>query len=669
MARNSSASGPRQCFWILRDTGTADHWYRNSRGTHKADWSLIQPRLGFYQEVHFLVLLDCCFGAQAARTVRKRMVPHNVELVAACAMGVKTTCPGPRSFTSILIDELRSLFNESRLARISDVVNGLASRFDSPRESPVRYCGPSIPRGTVYLEQIPAKLGNQTKRERAFITLKIALCDDLSDSLEEEMIRWLRNLAPRKVTKLTVEEVIVSTEKAHHYIFDADRGSSSTSFQQLSLAGKDEIMRAWHGLSTQLTTIGTQLKRSSAFVNQSTSPAVDVQIEQADPVPSLQDLENGVIDLHRSIERHVMALSDLYKDEKSLLAAVEDRVLQDMGFLPLLQLRLKVRFPQNLDLLEQPRDAVKCNSTPLSRFSTIFEATMSEFDSVLIEYKSYKSANSALASISTQVLNESAKHLSAILHTETTTKFCNLRCDGWFHEVDNQRFGLIFRQPDERHGIISLRDIILTADRLQRPTLEQRYFVARRVGDALLQWHTADWVHQGVASHNIIFFRENDSIDYSTPYLCGFEYSRHIGTPSTPKKIIDFEMNVYRHPSRQGIRSKFHTKRHDIYSYGVLLLEIGVWDLAMHCFEEKERDDRTRTITPLIMQRILVNNARIRLKHYMGTAYQDAACKCLTLDLGVESDNDIDSQLGFAFEDRVLKRIPFRDIADESHLT
>ena len=585
------------------------------------------------------------------------MIPHNVELVAACAMGVKTIRPGPRSFTTILIDELKTLLRMSKKANIQDVVNRLVSRYAGCRETPVRFSGLK-PRGTICLEPLIAdSLSIQSKQEKALMTLKVSLRDTLDDSTMGAMIDWLSVLAPRQVSKLTVEDVIVSTGYIHDYIFHNDGASSSTSFQQLSKPGKDEIWAAWDKLKAQIAVIGAQLKRASSSSNQFQSVEQSPH-EEAGHLNSLQNVESKLLSLQRLIERHVMALPKLCENKDALLTAIEEMSSRDLGFLPVLELRLKARFTSELDPSMKANHVVKSVSTQPDLFATLVKEELDGLGSVLVEYKTYGEKDAAADNVAES--EQRMRHLSSLLQNTNSTQFRTLRCTKWFHEKVNNRFGLIFQIPVAQGSFISLRDVIEISDRSKRPTLGQRFSIARMIGNALLRWHTADWVHQGIASHNIIFFTQNGSIDYRNPYLCGFEYARPSGGPSTSRRVQDFELNVYRHPDRQGIPNKYHTKKHDIYSFGVLLLEIGIWALAKRCFGNVN----VASLPPVEMKEHLITNSKLRLGHYVGGAYQKAADRCLNLDLDVVCDDAVQSQLAMKFEDLVLKAIPSGDAID-----
>ena len=58
---------------------------------------------------HVLIILDCCFAANAARDTAEG---SSKEILAACGRGTPTLGVGERSFTQALIDELRAFGDE-----------------------------------------------------------------------------------------------------------------------------------------------------------------------------------------------------------------------------------------------------------------------------------------------------------------------------------------------------------------------------------------------------------------------------------------------------------------------------------------------------------------------------------------------------------------------------
>ena len=115
----------------------------------------------------------------------------------------------------------------------------------------------------------------------------------------------------------------------------------------------------------------------------------------------------------------------------------------------------------------------------------------------------------------------------------------------------------------------------------------------------------------------------------------------------------DIAFNVYRHPSRQGAIRKGHTKLHDIYSLGVVLLEIGLWQCASDIVDRRRKE----MITPSSMLQRLQGACLERLAHYAGASYQSAASVCLTSKFGVDLDDQNQSRLASSFQKRVVDEL------------
>lgn len=89
----------------LSSISAIDELYRNNLATTPSlDWFNIQPML-LTAKPHVLMILDCCFAANAARDTTEG---SSKELLAACGRENVTLGVGMRSFTSVLIEELQS---------------------------------------------------------------------------------------------------------------------------------------------------------------------------------------------------------------------------------------------------------------------------------------------------------------------------------------------------------------------------------------------------------------------------------------------------------------------------------------------------------------------------------------------------------------------------------
>ncbi|KAL9614267.1 MAG: hypothetical protein Q9167_001223 [Letrouitia subvulpina] len=633
-------------------------WAAQARGGPDVKWSIIQPKFAEVK-AEVLLLLDCCFAAQAARANQNRAIPSNVELFAACAMGVKTILPGPHSFTTYLIKFLEDSLSTSSSVKISDLAILIASRKSGYKNTPQHFSGLGGGKSTICLEPFNANpiTDITTKHEAAWLTLTVSLRDVLTEPLIMDIIQWLKAHPKRKVSRLTVENVVLSADRVRHFIHDEGKEETrGPKFNQLAPLAKQDVLIAWTKFQSLLALLAMQLKSSSLSLSQDGDSNMNENIiDHTSPAPpsplaTLLDLETSLLSLQNVVQRSVMAIPDLYENREALLSAIEDTAMQDLGFIPLLSRRIKARFPSDLDSIKTEHKPEATPDLP-TKFRSLVKEQLEGFESVLVEYKYYEE-------MKTQPLNldRFERQVQILASLLQTSDLHMLRCLRWFHEPWHKRFGLVFEYPTGYIDVISLRELIENTRFSQRPSLGQRFQIAREIGETILKWHTsADWVHQGISSHNIYFFRKTDSdmFDYSNPFLCGFEFSRPSSGPSLNAVVEEFELNVYRHPTRQGAPSEYHTKRHDVYSYGIFLLELGIWNLVGNCFSEKMK----KNLSPSKMQEYILLNARQRLKQCMGAAYERATTRCLAMELGVELDDSVGSVLAKAFEELVLQEI------------
>ena len=167
---------------------------------------------------------------------------------------------------------------------------------------------------------------------------------------------------------------------------------------------------------------------------------------------------------------------------------------------------------------------------------------------------------------------------------------------------------------------------------------------------------SCDWVHQGINSHNFVFLHVNErQVEFTFPILQRFQYSRPKLAPSINQAVDDIAFAVYRHPSRQGTGRQGHTKMHDLYSLGVVLLEIGLWQSALDIVQVNEKE--FRSIKAEKMKSRLLAASTTRLNHCAGAAYQQAAHACLSSDSGVAVDDSDKSQLANAVQRLVIQRL------------
>ena len=86
-------------------------------------------------------------------------------------------------------------------------------------------------------------------------------------------------------------------------------------------------------------------------------------------------------------------------------------------------------------------------------------------------------------------------------------------------------------------------------------------------------------MHKNIRPETILSFgkREDDALPH-TAFLIGYQVVRDAYGRTRPVADLKPEANIYRHPQRLGNEVEYFVMQHDIYSLGVCLLEIGLWE-------------------------------------------------------------------------------------------
>lgn len=187
------------------------------------------------------------------------------------------------------------------------------------------------------------------------------------------------------------------------------------------------------------------------------------------------------------------------------------------------------------------------------------------------------------------------------------------------------------------------------------PTLEKRYQLASVLAEGLLSLLNVSWVHKALNSANIVLFHEIGSVhavDFSRPQMMGFGVARpeRPGEPTVDVRSLNSPWSLWQHPElRQGPHRRYE-RRFDIYSIGMILFEIGMWQ-DLHCFsapQDSAFDFRQR----------VVNICHTKLAHHMGEAYKDAVLTCIEQDdhwLAAEAEEEASSAFLELFSWEVIR--------------
>ncbi|PHH65739.1 hypothetical protein CDD81_1466 [Ophiocordyceps australis] len=248
---------------------------------------------------------------------------------------------------------------------------------------------------------------------------------------------------------------------------------------------------------------------------------------------------------------------------------------------------------------------------------------------VMVEWKRYDSSWRGQKGIR---MRGRMRNIAQLLHADSPDELLTPRCLGVFDDAEQSRYGFVFALPvGTDASIMSLKQLLDHRSPETLPSLQDRYAIAYRVGLSLAMLHTAGWLHKSIRAHNVLFTLRAGRPVWTKPYLAGFDFSRPDALDeSSEKPDQSARFNLYRHPAAQGGPGEDYRKAFDVYSFGVLLLELGLWRSAWKLWSDG--------MTATAFRDGLVGKAKDWLAHYMGHVFQDVAVKCLLGDLETSAE-------------------------------
>lgn len=325
-------------------------------------------------------------------------------------------------------------------------------------------------------------------------------------------------------------------------------------------------------------------------------------------------------------------------------------------------------------------------------------------EQVWIEWKEYDCIPGA--TFPSPLIVDRVQKLAALLHHEPKPEAFRVpHCLGYFDNLapessslstDSEEedeppeacIGLVFRKPPSIDtSPISL--IQLFSDH-PKPRITDRIKLAHALSNCLLYLHSVNWLHKGFRSHNVVFFpvaskdARRQTVDWDQVYLSGFDFARPARKDETTEIPGDGEEhNMYRHPSTQNIgfgpresRFYFNTivfdkliiflgyrKSFDIYSFGVVLVELCFWKSITEIMTEiSERPSkRAKKVREILMSEDML----AKIGGEMGEVVEEVVKRCIVggKELGIgdgedETDDErVASRLGMRFFENVVKKL------------
>ncbi|KAF2790375.1 hypothetical protein K505DRAFT_340472 [Melanomma pulvis-pyrius CBS 109.77] len=188
--------------------------------------------------------------------------------------------------------------------------------------------------------------------------------------------------------------------------------------------------------------------------------------------------------------------------------------------------------------------------------------------------------------------------LAKVLGGPKAVGFRTLRCVGYVAKHFNE-LELVYELPP---GADPLTHPVTLHDLLTEPiyqsdepsSLDDRFELASSLARGLFEIHSTGWLHRNFSTKSVLFFRSNkeqeqdtiDDFDLHTPYISGFEFARSMGAYNSMRSYLFYkEFTWFEYGSSpDDVNTLFYQPRHDYYSLGLVLLEIGIWKSLPECF-------------------------------------------------------------------------------------
>jgi hypothetical protein len=250
------------------------------------------------------------------------------------------------------------------------------------------------------------------------------------------------------------------------------------------------------------------------------------------------------------------------------------------------------------------------------------------------------------------IMEDRVRKLAKLLSQPDKPKeFRAPRCLGYLcdtDEADEPRYGFVYEVPANpekpfslRQQMKNLRELFVT---VPCPSMTRRIRLAVMIAESLFYLHAVSWLHKGLRSKSIVFFIDSDpeQAGLSSPIVSGFDFSR----PDLPEEItVRHPSNIfddlYRHPehlrdvSASTARSK---TSHDVYSLGIILLEIAFWQPIEEVMEIEMAKKSARSSIHKIQERILdrsnqgatgKQSTMARLEAQIGEVFAEVVRRCV----------------------------------------
>ncbi|KAL4964042.1 uncharacterized protein BDV14DRAFT_175570 [Aspergillus stella-maris] len=269
--------------------------------------------------------------------------------------------------------------------------------------------------------------------------------------------------------------------------------------------------------------------------------------------------------------------------------------------------------------------------------------------------------------ISSPAIATNSPEMPTVL-TERQSHVSILPCLGYLPVGKDGYSSIIYSLPAIKAdaSIRTLHDYILN---YPRPALGDRFTMALSLAQTIFHIHSSGWVHKNIRSRAIIITPMSGK---TLLYLLGWSTARprteqmNIWSMESQEKTatssVDrpLEQELYRHPERYETITAAFTAKHDIYSVGIVLLEIALWTTMSKQFASPIAKAQEKGALPPvdIVSKALSKLSRDhRVAQEMGEGYARLIRRCLETDFEVGKHDEQESGLLGQFQALVVDKL------------
>ncbi|KAL8723849.1 MAG: hypothetical protein Q9181_007138 [Wetmoreana brouardii] len=323
-------------------------------------------------------------------------------------------------------------------------------------------------------------------------------------------------------------------------------------------------------------------------------------------------------------------------------------------------------------LLDQRNYVVRSTSHPYS-----LGKSLESQEPVFVEWQSYKDEDNQPNKLAEEQVHQLGAFLSV---PHRPHEFRGLDCIGMFKDGANARYGMVYNLPVHLRNLAlhegaknsriynpsTLTDLIRNGQRIAN--LGDRFDLAKKLMYSVVALHTCGWLHKDICPRNILFFAPQPTAgekinefqkDFGRPVIVGYGLSR-------PDDIVqrskisrrhgdDWEDDtssnkcpIYQHPNKVTKPRRRFRHSYDIYSLGLVLLEIGLWQDLQEFDIHMVKDVHG-------FRRFVLKSLVPDLWGQCGAIYGEVVRDCLTIDTSVSPAEEEQRNLALKFAERLDK--------------